>query len=160
MDRYTLKKNISESSTPSYVERGGGGLAESTLIGRYFYHKNIFIPYHQIMAMIESYDFGRIVIDGRTYTRDVLIFPDRVLGSWWRKEGHSLSVEDLKEVLEFGPKTLVIGTGRSGLLKVKDETRERLESEGIEVIVESTGKACDVLNSLGPNAAGAFHLTC
>ncbi|MEE8402920.1 MAG: MTH938/NDUFAF3 family protein [Candidatus Hydrothermarchaeaceae archaeon] len=112
------------------------------------------------MAMIESYDFGRIVIDGRTYTRDVLIFPDRVLGSWWRKEGHSLSVEDLKEVLEFGPKTLVIGTGRSGPLKVKDETRERLESEGIEVIVESTGKACDVLNSLGPNAAGAFHLTC
>ncbi|MEE8402989.1 MAG: MTH938/NDUFAF3 family protein [Candidatus Hydrothermarchaeaceae archaeon] len=112
------------------------------------------------MAMIESYDFGRIVIDGRTYTRDVLIFPDRVLSSWWRKEGHAVGIEDLKEVLEFGPKTLVIGTGRSGLLKVKDETCECLKSEGIEVIVESTEKACDVLNSLGANAVGAFHLAC
>ncbi len=110
--------------------------------------------------MIESYGFGRIVIDGMTYTSDVIIFPDRVLSSWWRKEGHSLDIEDLREVVEFKPEILVIGTGHSGLMKPKDETLEFLESKGIEVIVERTKKACDILNSLGSNAVGAFHLTC
>jgi hypothetical protein len=110
--------------------------------------------------MIESYDFGRIVIDGRTYTSDVIIFPDRVLDSWWRKEGHNLDIEDLKEVIEFGPEILVVGTGYSGIMKVKDETREFLESKGIKVIVKKTKGACDILNSLGTDAVGAFHLTC
>ena len=110
--------------------------------------------------MIESYDFGRIVIDGRTYTSDVIIFPDRVMDSWWRKEGHVLDIEDLKEVIEFGPEILVVGTGYSGIMKVKDETREFLESKGIKVIVKKTKEACDILNSLGINCVGAFHLTC
>lgn len=110
--------------------------------------------------MIESYDFGRIVIDGRTYTSDVIIFPDRVMDNWWRKDGHNLDIEDLKEVIEFGPETLVVGTGYSGIMKVKDETREFLESKGIKVIVKKTGEACDILNSLGTNCVGAFHLTC
>ena len=110
--------------------------------------------------MIESYDFGRIVIDGKAYTSDVIIFPDRVLSNWWRKEGHALDIEDLKEVIEFKPKILVVGTGHSGLMKPKNETLKFLESKGIEVIVEKTKRACDVLNSLVANAVGAFHLTC
>lgn len=36
--------------------------------------------------MINSYDFGRIVVDGKAYTSDVIIFPDRVNSYWWRKE--------------------------------------------------------------------------
>lgn len=110
--------------------------------------------------MIEDYSFGRIVIDGKTYTSDVIIFPDRVMDNWWRKEGHNLNIEDLVEVIEFGPKTLVVGTGSSGIMRVKDETREFLKSKGIEIIIKKTKEACDILNSLGDDAAGAFHLTC
>jgi hypothetical protein len=32
---------------------------------------------------IESYHFGEIVIDGRRYSSDVIIYPDRVEGQWW-----------------------------------------------------------------------------
>lgn len=110
--------------------------------------------------MIEDYGFGRIVIDGKTYKSDVIIFPDRIMDNWWRKEGHALSIEDLSEVLKFKPKTLVVGTGSSGIMRVKDETREFLESKGIEVIIKKTKEACDILNSLGTDAVGAFHLTC
>lgn len=110
--------------------------------------------------MIESYGFGRIVVDGRVYTRDVLIFPDRVFEGWWRKEGHFVDIEDLREVIEFKPEILVIGVGEPGRMKVKNDVRRSLESVGIEVIVENTKKACDTLNSLGSNAVGAFHLTC
>jgi hypothetical protein len=110
--------------------------------------------------MIEDYSFGRIVIDGHAYKSDVIIFPDRVVDNWWRKEGHNLSIEDLDEVVKYGPKTFVIGTGNSGIMKVKDETKEFLESKGIEVIIEKTKKASEILNSLGHDAVGAFHLTC
>jgi len=40
--------------------------------------------------MIESYKFGEILIDGVTYTSDVIIYPDSVDFKWWRKEGHLL----------------------------------------------------------------------
>jgi len=36
--------------------------------------------------MIDSYDFGRIVINARKFGSDVVIFPDRINGNWWRKE--------------------------------------------------------------------------
>ena len=55
-----------------------------------------------VIRLINSYQFGLIVINRRRYTRDVIIFPDRVLDGWWRKEGHRLYVEDLKEVLNTG----------------------------------------------------------
>lgn len=63
--------------------------------------------------LIDSYEFGRIAVDGKNYTSDVIIFPDKVLDGWWRKNGHSLHLQDLKKVLEAEPKpeVLVVGTG-------------------------------------------------
>ncbi|RLI41160.1 hypothetical protein DRO69_11945, partial [Candidatus Bathyarchaeota archaeon] len=63
--------------------------------------------------MIDSYDFGVIVIKGKRYTSDVIVLPEKVIDGWWRKEGHSLHMEDLKEVIEREPKpeVLVVGTG-------------------------------------------------
>ncbi len=112
---------------------------------------------------VESYSFGRIVVAGKTYTRDVIIFPDRVLPNWWRKEGHRLCLDDLKEVLDYGPEVLVIGTGYSGLMKVPDDVRKALEARGIEVIVKKTGEAWKTFNELlkrGKKVVAAFHLTC
>jgi hypothetical protein len=37
--------------------------------------------------MIESFSFGRAVIDGRVYHSDLILFPDgRIQSSWWRKK--------------------------------------------------------------------------
>ena len=58
---------------------------------------------------IDSYEFGRIVIDGQEYTSDVIILPEGVRGNWWRQEGHVLKPGDLSTVLAAGPKALVIG---------------------------------------------------
>jgi hypothetical protein len=43
-----------------------------------------------IPPKIDSYKFGRIVIDGQAYSRDVIILPDRVIRDWWRDSGHIL----------------------------------------------------------------------
>lgn len=112
--------------------------------------------------MIESYNFGRIVIDGKRYTSDVIIFPDRVKDGWWRKEGHRLYIEDIQEVLKEKPDILVVGTGYAGLMKIPPETRERLKSEGIQLIAENTRKACKTYNRLSKSrrVIAALHLTC
>jgi hypothetical protein len=62
------------------------------------------------MTRIDHYEFGRIVIDGREETRDLIILPDRVVRDWWRQEGHVLVVDDLGEVLDELPTHLVVGT--------------------------------------------------
>jgi len=116
-------------------------------------------------SLIESYDFGVIVIKGTRYTSDVIIFPERVIDGWWRKEGHRLCVEDLDEFLKHAlkPEVLVVGTGYYGIVKVSSEVENTLKSHGIELIIQPTKDACQTFNKLLKSkrrVAGAFHLTC
>ena len=114
------------------------------------------------MNIIDSYQFGQIVINGKNYTSDVIIFPDRVNGSWWRKSGHQLCVDDIAEVLTEKPEVLIVGTGASGRLRVLPETKQAVEAQGIKLIVETTDQACNTYNQLcqSQRVVAALHLTC
>ena len=111
---------------------------------------------------IENYSFGNIVIDGRQYSEDVIIYPDRIDCPWWRKAGHFLTSEDISEIFQAPPDFLVIGTGNSGLMQLPAATHRRLKETGMEVIVESTGQACKTYNRLRSQGrtVAALHLTC
>ncbi len=111
---------------------------------------------------IDSYVFGKIVINGEMYTSDVIIYSDHVDSPWWRKEGHYLDKADLREIVEAHPEVLVVGTGNLGVMKVPEETVRFLLSRGIEVHVEKSAQAAEIFNSLAGkrNVIGAFHLTC
>jgi len=111
---------------------------------------------------IESYDFGSIVIDDRKFGRDVIIFPDRIDNNWWRKEGHMLSVDDVKEIVEAKPELLIVGTGYSGMMKIHPQTEQYLSSSGIELIAAKTEKACETYNEVSKSrrVVAALHLTC
>lgn len=111
---------------------------------------------------IEGYRFGRIVVDGRAYDRDLILTPDEVFSNWWRDEGHSLSPRDLDKALTANPEVLVIGMGSLGLMKVPVETSEYLQAAGIEVIAQSTSAACETYNHLSreKRVVAALHLTC
>ncbi|MFQ6123018.1 MAG: Mth938-like domain-containing protein [Candidatus Heimdallarchaeota archaeon] len=112
--------------------------------------------------MIEAYHFGCIVINGKEYTSDVIIYPDRVDSTWWRSSGHKLYVEDLEDVLREKPDVLIVGMGDPGLMKVLPETEARLKSEGIRLIAKPTEEACSIYNKLlkGKKVIAALHLTC
>lgn len=112
--------------------------------------------------LIASYDFGRIIIDGIQYTNDVIIFPDRVDDCWWRKRGHELCVDDVKEVVEVKPEILVVGTGYYGRMRILSETLEYLKSNDIETISKKTAEACETYNQLPKTkkVVAALHLTC
>ena len=113
--------------------------------------------------MIESYKFGQIIIDKKKYTSDLIIFKDHIYDSWWRKEGHNLCIDDIKEIIDEKPDTLIIGTGCYGLMKIPEELIEHIKSSGIkQVIIEKTRDACTEYNKLYKTnkIIAAFHLTC
>ena len=112
--------------------------------------------------MIESYAFGRMDVDGHTYTSDLIIFPDRVDDSWWRKSGHKLCLEDIADVLKEKPEVLVVGTGFYGIVRVEEEVKSQALSQGIELIIAKTKEAVQSYNKFASKkkTIGAFHLTC
>lgn len=112
---------------------------------------------------IETYDFGRIRIEGKTYTSDVIILPQTIRDSWWRSDGHCLQVDDLTDVISAKPNVLVIGTGYYGKMAVPAATRSFLEAKGIEVHTAKTAEAVREFNELQKNignVVAALHLTC
>lgn len=114
------------------------------------------------MIMIDSYEFRRIVIDGKEYIEDVIIWPDHVDCPWWRLEGHNLALEDISEVIKAKPKILIVGTGTSGLMKVPGKVKNSIEAQGIKVIIKQTKKACQIYNKLSvtKKVIACLHLTC
>ena len=112
---------------------------------------------------IDSYSFGRIVINGQVYTSDVIIYRGRMDASWWRKEGRRLHSEDIADVLNEHPDSIIIGTGYDGVMAVPKEVLAYIASQGTEVIVEKTAKAVELYNALQgkkKHVIAALHLTC
>jgi hypothetical protein len=111
---------------------------------------------------IDSYSFGSLVVDGKMYTSDVIIYPGRVDPSWWRKEGHLLQIADLTDALNAKPQILIVGTGYSGMMVVSKEMENRIRSLGIDIYVATTGKAVELFNTMQGKKTmiAALHLTC
>ncbi len=112
---------------------------------------------------ITHYEFGKITIDNKTYISDVIVFPEKVNSTWWRKEGHQLCLEDINEVINYAPEIIVVGTGAYGALAVLDETKKFLEKKNIQMVVLPTKSAVKKFNELieqNKKVVGCFHLTC
>lgn len=113
---------------------------------------------------IDDYSFGRIRVDGRDYSMDVMLLGGDVKSPWWRSAGgHVFAKEDFGELLAAAPEVVVLGTGYFGRVKVLDETLSALADAGSEAVVERTRGAVDAFNRLaaeGRDVAAALHLTC
>lgn len=116
----------------------------------------------KMVPQIESCDFGRIVIDGRTYVADVIVTPDGVKPDWWRREGHSLCPQDLEGVLSPDIDVVIIGCGANGAMKIPESTRHWLSEIGKELVSLPTQAACDRYNELAGSGRviAGLHLTC
>ncbi len=112
---------------------------------------------------IDTSAFGFIVIDGKTYRSDLILYPDgRVDDAWWRKRGHSLSFDDIGVIVESRPEVIIVGTGVNGLLKPASGLAETLAEKGIEFIPLPNRKAVACFNELSSKkrVGACFHLTC
>jgi len=111
---------------------------------------------------IDGYEFGKIRIDGKSYTSDVIIYGDKIDGSWRREEGHMLAVNDILNIVSSKPDILIIGTGADGCMIVPEGVKKEIGSKGIKLMVKKTAEACEEYNKLKSSASviAALHLTC
>ena len=113
--------------------------------------------------MIEPFSFGKIIVNGVSYTSDIKIIQGKVIPEWWRKSGHRVDVDDIKDILKSKPDILVIGKGKPGLMKSSRSLREFLKDNEIELIEEKTSKAVQTFNRLlkkGKDVSAGFHVSC
>lgn len=114
------------------------------------------------MNRIDSYRFGKIVINDTEYKADVVIFPDKIKSNWSRVGGHELCLDDIADVISESPDVLVVGTGAFGRVAIIPEVERELDRRSIRLIAEKTGTACNTYNELSPShrVIAALHLTC
>ncbi|WP_280956767.1 MTH938/NDUFAF3 family protein [Acetohalobium arabaticum] len=59
---------------------------------------------------------------------------------------------------------LILGTGKSGIMKVPQRLQTKLQELGIEVVIATTDDAVEIFNRRydtdDQKAAAGFHLTC
>ncbi|MFO7802073.1 MAG: MTH938/NDUFAF3 family protein [Desulfovermiculus sp.] len=113
--------------------------------------------------MIEQYTFGRMTIQGRVFTDDVLVCRERLVSPWWRKKGHVVQVKDLEAILGDKPEAVVLGQGQPGQMKASRELQDYLQGLGVELIQKPTQEAVEIFNDRlhkGKHVCGGFHLTC
>jgi hypothetical protein len=105
-----------------------------------------------------------VVVDGVELNRDVIVLPNRVLRNWWRRDGHSLAMQDLDDVLDELPERLIVGCGHSSRLEPDPAVIEALARRGVKVEALPTQEAVaryEELETRDPAAvAAALHLTC
>lgn len=110
--------------------------------------------------LIKEYRFGRIIIEHKTYHEDVILLDKIVIPNWWRKKGHSLTKEDLNQVLDYKPELLIIGTGNSGLMNIPPDLTKDLNFSVISLPTPEAVKKYNQEIKKNKKIAGAFHLTC
>ncbi len=97
-----------------------------------------------VLPMIDSFEYGNIVVDGKKYEQDVMISPDGTLNTWNPKEEHVWHLKDLKEIRRAKPEVLILGIGTVAMVKVPPKIEKKFMVEGIEVQIYKTAKACEM----------------
>jgi hypothetical protein len=114
-----------------------------------------------MVARLEDFSFGRLTVDGSEQTRDLIVLPDRVVRDWWRRDGHSLAMEDLEEVDDELPERLILAVGAHGRLHPGPNVIGELERRGTAVECLRTDAAVRGYRELDARrTAAALHLTC
>lgn len=113
--------------------------------------------------MIESFSFGRMVVNGKAYSNDLIIFPDgQIQDSWWRQKGHQMTVQDIADLVAATPDVIVTGTGVYGYMKPDKAVSQVLKEKGIRFVPEPTGEAWQTYNDLADSGhvGACFHVGC
>jgi len=110
---------------------------------------------------ITYYRFGRMVVDGKTYERDILIGPDKEVKSWRTKFSHEIQLGDIQDLLGESTRIIIFGIGADKGCWLNQEVLDYTRSKGIEVHILNTFDAVRKFNSLPKEGLSAcFHLNC
>jgi hypothetical protein len=121
---------------------------------------------HTVTMKAELVDFGVLELEGRRYTRDVVIDGGRISR---RHKGRSKSLREryghtplsLLEDIPWGGERLIVGTGDDGALPVDPAVEAEARRRGITIEALPTRDACRRLADLPVRDVYAIlHVTC
>jgi len=113
--------------------------------------------------IVEKISFGEIIIDGKTYTEDIIIEKGKIsrrqkVVSRMSKSTYGHTPLTIHENIPWDCNTLIIGTGMNGSLPVANEVFKTAEELSIKIIRKKTKDALDHLGDKNTNFI--LHLTC
>ncbi len=114
---------------------------------------------------ITHYSFGKMTIDAKDYIGDLIVLPGGEVKNWdINLMSHFLRAEDMTPLITEEVKTIIIGTGNAGQVKLTDETQkllEELKKKGVRIFVDKTSEAVKQFNaSPKEGLLACFHLNC
>lgn len=112
------------------------------------------------MVKINSFRFGSLKINNKTYENDMIVHWDGELAT--RESDHNFSKGDLIDLLVKGPDTIVIGTGTAGGVKIEKAAENFAMSKNVELIAKKTPEAIEEFNKLSKErkVIAVIHVTC
>jgi hypothetical protein len=119
------------------------------------------------VAKIDELTFGSIVIEGKKYSRDILIFADGTVKK--RKGGflmfgrHEIKRRELEELSHGQPEVIIVGTGTDGAAHIAAEAESWAKANSVSLLVQPSCDAIAKLNELTEQkkkVAGLIHITC
>lgn len=112
------------------------------------------------MVKINSFRFGSLTINNKTYTSDMAVHWDGELSPM--ESSHTISKEDLIDFLLKAPEAIVIGTGIAGNVKIDKDAEEYLKIKNIELITKKTPEAIEEFNRISrqKKVIALMHVTC
>ena len=116
------------------------------------------------MLTIDSYSFGKIKISGRMFISDLIILPDNIiLENWYRKNGHTLAMADIKPLMAQEPDQIIVGTGAYDRMVIDPALEKELADLCIDLKALPSREAADLFNrtkASNKKMGACFHLTC
>jgi hypothetical protein len=119
------------------------------------------------VAKIDELTFGSIVVEGKKYRRDILIFADgtvkRRKGGFLMFGSHEIKKRELEELSQGQPETIIVGTGTNGAARVVPEAESWAKGKNLSLLVQPSYDAVARLNELGEQkkkVAALIHITC
>lgn len=119
------------------------------------------------MVKIDELTFGSIIVEGKKYRRDILIFTDGTVkkrkGGFLMFGSHKIKIQELEELSQGQPEIIVIGTGTDGVATMAPETERGVKEKNLNLLVKPSYDAVARLNELveqKKRVAALIHITC
>jgi hypothetical protein len=119
------------------------------------------------VAKIDEFTFGSIVIEGKKYHRDILIFADGTVkkrkGGFLMFGSYKIKRQELEELSQGQPETIIVGTGTNGAARIAPEAEGWAKEKDLSLLVQPSGDAVAKLNELAEQkkrVAALIHITC
>ena len=92
------------------------------------------------MAKIQEFTFGSIVVEGKKYRRDILMFADGTVkkrrGSFVMFGSHEIKKRELEQLSQGQPEAIIIGTGTNGAAHIAPEAQSWGRQRSLNLLVQ------------------------